>query len=74
MAVISSTELRKDTKKHPDLANTEKVAVRRGKTKTFVPSAHRHVLDADLERAVTKDELLIGIRSDIRAMYAGDTQ
>jgi len=74
MAVISSTELRRDIAKLPDLANAEKVVVQRGKTETFVPSTHRHVLDTDLERAVTKDELLNGIRSDIRAMYASDIE
>jgi hypothetical protein len=57
-------------KKYLDLASTETIVIRRGKTETFVLSARQRVPDADLARAIEKDELLSGIESDIRAMYA----
>jgi hypothetical protein len=58
--------------KYLDLATTETVVIQRGETETFVLSAQEHIPDADLANALTKDELLIGIKSDIRAMYASD--
>ncbi|MDR1938828.1 MAG: hypothetical protein LBQ73_10090 [Tannerellaceae bacterium] len=72
MRVISSAELRNNMEKYLDLATTETVVIQRGQTETFVLSAQEQISDADLARAITKDELLIGIKSDIRAMYASD--
>jgi hypothetical protein len=72
MRVISSAELRNNMKKYLDLATTETVVIQRGKTETFVLSAQERISDADLARAITKDELLTEIKSDIRAMYASD--
>jgi len=74
MIVISSAELRNNLKKYLDLANTEKIVIQRGKTETFILSAHQHIPMVDLDRAVTKDELLDGIKSDIRTIYASDKQ
>ena len=70
MIVVSSAELRNNMKKYLDLAATKTIVIQRGKTETFVLSAQQHIPDADLARAITKDELLTGIKSDIRAMYA----
>jgi hypothetical protein len=74
MIVISSAELRNNMKKYLDLATSEMVVIQRGKTETFVLSAQQRIPDADLARAITKDELLIGIKSDIREMFAKGKQ
>ncbi len=74
MIVISSAELRNNMKKYLDLAITETIVIQRGKTESFVLSAQQRITDADLARAITKDELLTGIKSDIRVIYANDKQ
>jgi transcription antitermination factor NusA-like protein len=74
MIVISSAELRNNMKKYLDFANTDTVVIQRGKTETFVLSAQVSIPDVDLSRAITKDELLTGIKSDIRDMYANGKQ
>lgn len=74
MIVISSAELRNNMKKYLDLAITETVIIQRGKSETFVLSAQQRIPDADLARALTKDELLTGIKSDIREMYSTGKQ
>ncbi|MDR1984745.1 MAG: hypothetical protein LBQ28_07980 [Prevotellaceae bacterium] len=74
MIVISSAELRNNIKKYLDLATTETVVIQRGKTDAFVLSKLARIPDADLSRAITVDELLAGIKSDIQAMYANDNQ
>jgi hypothetical protein len=72
MTVISSAELRNNIEKYLDLATTETVVIQRGKTDAFVLSKLSGIPDADLSRAVTVDDLLTGIKSDIREMYAND--
>jgi hypothetical protein len=52
------------------LATKETVVIQRRKSETLLPSKQEHIPDTDLLRAITKDELLKGIKSDIRAMYA----
>jgi transcription antitermination factor NusA-like protein len=74
MIVISSAELRNNMKKYLDYANTDTVVIQRGKTDTFVLSAQVNIPDVDISRAITKDELLEGIKSDIREMYANGEQ
>jgi transcription antitermination factor NusA-like protein len=74
MIVISSAELRNNMKKYLDFANTDTVVIQRGKTETFVLAAQVNIPDADISRAITKDELLTGIKSDIRDMYANGRQ
>jgi len=74
MIVISVAELRNNMKKYLDLASTEKIVIQRGKVETFILSAHRHIPNSELDRAITKEELLDGIRSDIRTIYAGNKQ
>jgi hypothetical protein len=69
MVVISSAELRSNIKKYLDLSAKETVVVQR-KAKTFVLHAQECAPDADIVRAITKEELLTGIKSDIRKMYA----
>jgi hypothetical protein len=74
MTVISSAELRNNTNKYLDLAATETVIIQSEKTDVFVLSKLERIPDADLSRTITADELLTGIKSDIRAMYANNKQ
>jgi hypothetical protein len=74
MIVISSAELRNNIKKYLDLATTETVVIQRSKMDAFVLSKLTQIPDVDLSRAITVDELLTGIKSDIQAMYANDKQ
>ncbi|MDR1581993.1 MAG: type II toxin-antitoxin system Phd/YefM family antitoxin [Prevotellaceae bacterium] len=74
MIVISSAELRNNIKKYFDLATTETVVIQSNKTDAFVLSKLERMSDADLSRAMTADELLTGIKSDIRVMYANSKQ
>lgn len=72
MIVISSAELRNNMKKYLDLATVETVVIQRGKTETFVLSKQERIPEGDLSRALTADQLLTGIKSDIRTMYTKD--
>jgi hypothetical protein len=70
MIVINSAELRNNMKKYLDLAKAETVVIQRGKAETFVlQSEQRLIPDADLARAITMDELLVGVKEDLRAMF-----
>lgn len=70
MIIISSAELRSNLKKYLDLAKTEKVVIQRGRTETFVLSEEKYLApDEDLARAVTGEDLLVGVESDIREMF-----
>jgi hypothetical protein len=71
MIVINSAELRNNMKKYLDLANSETIVIQRGRTETYVLRAEKHLaLDDDLARAVTMDELLIGVKEDLRAIFS----
>jgi hypothetical protein len=72
MRVISSVELRNNIKKYLDLATTETIVIQRGKMDAFMLSKLTNIPDTDLSCAITVDELLAGIKSDIREMYAND--
>jgi hypothetical protein len=70
MIVISSTELRNNIKKYLDMAKKEEVVIQRGRTETFVLSEEKRLSpDDDLAQAITADELLLGIETDIREIY-----
>jgi hypothetical protein len=57
-------------KKYLDLASSETIRIQRGKIDTFVLQAERHLMpDEDLSRAITMDELLIGVKEDLREMF-----
>ena len=70
MIVISSAELRNNMKKYLDLTAEEPVIIQRGKAETFVLSKQEPVSSIDISRAITKEELVKRIKTDIRAMYA----
>jgi hypothetical protein len=57
-------------KKYLDLAMDEKIVIQRGRTETFVLTREKYLEpDEDLGRAVTMDELLVGAKEDLRAMF-----
>lgn len=70
MRVISSAELRNNMKKYLDLAIEEKIVIQRGKNETFVLTREEYLEpDEDLRRAISAEELLVGIEADIRTAY-----
>ncbi|MDR2466264.1 MAG: hypothetical protein LBD35_02625 [Prevotellaceae bacterium] len=69
MMKINSAELRDNVEKRLDLANKETIVIQRGETDTFALSKLTNIRDADLSRAITADELLTGIKSDIRHLF-----
>lgn len=70
MRVISSSELRNNMKKYLDLAVSEKIVIQRGKHETFVLTREDYLEpDEELKRAVSAQELLVGIEADIREAY-----
>lgn len=70
MRVISSSELRNNMKKYLDLAIEEKIVIQRGRNETFVLTREEYLeLDEDLKRAISAQELLVGIENDIRAAF-----
>lgn len=70
MRVISSSELRNNMKKYLDLAVNEKIVIQRGKNETFVLTREDYLEpDEDLKRAVSAQDLLLGIEADIREAY-----
>jgi hypothetical protein len=57
-------------KKYLDIAKTRSVIIQRGKTETFILSMEKHLVpDDDFYRATSMDELLIGVKEDIREVY-----
>lgn len=73
MLVISSTELRNNMKKYLDLALVETIVIQRGKNETFVLSALERIPEADMARAVTAEELLVKVETDIRDIFRKST-
>lgn len=70
MRVISSSELRNNMKKYLDLAIEEKIVIQRGRNETFVLTREEYLEpDEDLKRAISAEELLVGVEADIRKAY-----
>ena len=70
MRMISSSELRNNMKKYLDLAVNERILIQRGKSETFVLTREEYSEpDEDLRRAVSAEELLVGVEEDVRAAY-----
>jgi hypothetical protein len=71
MIVISSTELRSNMKKYLDIANRERVLIQRGRTDSYLLLKYDSLdPDIDLARAITHEDLLTGIKDDIRVLYS----
>jgi phd_YefM len=70
MRVISSSELRNNMKKYLDLAIEEKIVIQRGRNETFVLTREEYLEpDEDLKRAISGEELLVGVEADIREAF-----
>lgn len=57
MRVITPTQLRNEQKKYLELAETEKVVVKRGNKLIHLVVSDRLITDEDLERGITGSEL-----------------
>lgn len=70
MRVISSSELRSNMKKYLDMARTEQIVIQRGKNETYILTRQEQISpDNDINRALTAEELLTGIESDIKDYF-----
>lgn len=70
MRVISPSELKDNMQKYLDLAGDEKIVIQRDGNETFILTREDYLEpDEDLRRAVSAQELLIGIEVDIRKAY-----
>ena len=69
MVIISSAELRNNMKKYLDIAKNEKVVIQRGRNETFVLVAQNNVVDEDLSRAITVDEVIARVREGLNEMF-----
>lgn len=70
MRVISSSELRSNMKKYLDMARTEQIVIQRGKNETYILSRQEQISpDNDINRALTAEELLTEIESDIKDYF-----
>lgn len=69
MVVISSAELRGNMKKYLDIARREQVLIQRGKNETFVLTAQQNLVEYDLARAVTVDEVIAKVREGLTEMF-----
>jgi hypothetical protein len=68
--LVNSSDFRKNQKKYLDLAKRERVIItQRGTTDIFELVRVRKIEKNNLQRAITADELLIGIEADIREIY-----
>ena len=66
MRVISPSELRDNMQKYLDLAGDEKIVIQRDGNETFILTREDYLEpDEDLRRAISAQELLIGIEADI---------
>lgn len=70
MRVISPSELKDNMQKYLDLASDEKIVIQRDGNETFILTREDYLEpDEDLRRAISAQELLIGIEADIRKAY-----
>jgi hypothetical protein len=71
MIIISSAELRGNMKKYLDLAGKEQIVIQRGKDETFELVKRQKIKepDADFYRAVSAEQMLEWVLTDIDEMY-----
>lgn len=70
MIVISPTELRAEQKKYLDLAEKQEVVVKRGNKMIHLVVKERLITDEDLRTGLTRDELMQGVKEDIKEIYS----
>ena len=69
MIVISPTELRNEQKKYLDIAEKEVVVIKRGDKLIQLIVKERLITDEDIKKSLTKDELMQGVREDIKEIF-----
>jgi hypothetical protein len=70
MIVISPTELRNEQKKYLDIAEKEPVVVKRGDKLIHLIVKERLITDEDISKGLTGEELMRGVREDIKEIYS----
>jgi len=70
MIIISPTDFRTNQKKYLDLAEVEKVVIKRGSKLIELVVRERLITDEDLARGITAEELLSGVKEDIKEIYS----
>lgn len=68
--LVSSSDFRKNQKKYLELAKRERVVItQRGTNDIFELVRVKKIESSNLQRAITAEELLVGIEEDIREVY-----
>lgn len=70
MIIITPTDLRANQKKYFDLAETEKVIIKRGRKLIELVVSERLITDEDLANGLTAVQLLEGVKEDIHEIYS----
>ena len=70
MRVVSSSELRNNMDKYLDLTGHERIVIQREHDETSALMCDDYLRpDGDLRRAISAQELLVGVEEDIRQAY-----
>ena len=68
--LVSSSDFRKNQKKYLELAKKERVVItQRGTNDIFELVKVQKIESSNLQRAISKDELMLGIGEDLREIY-----
>lgn len=69
MIIISPTDLRNEQRKYLELAETERVVVKRGNKLIHLVVSDRAITDEDLERGITGTELKKRVFNHIDTLF-----
>ncbi|MDU1892188.1 MAG: hypothetical protein E6767_16010 [Dysgonomonas sp.] len=68
--IVTSSDFRKNQKKYFDLSKKERIIITQRGTNEVIELVRKDKIEVNnLHRAISKDELMEGIESDIRKMY-----
>ena len=67
--IISTTDLRNQQKKYLELAETQKVVVKRGDKLIHLVVHDRVISDEDLKRGINGEELMNLVRKDVKEIF-----
>jgi hypothetical protein len=70
MIVISPTKLRNEQKKYLEIAEKEAVSIKRGDKLIHLMVKERLITDEDIKNGLTREELMQGVREDIKEIYS----
>jgi len=70
MKIITPTELRNQQKKYLEMAESEPVAIKRGNKLIHLIVKERLITDEDIKNSLTREELMKGVREDIKEIYS----